>query len=49
MQEAFEKKIEEKEIPKDLKIEKTSAVRASKSQKIKTDNGHRNNRTRRIF
>lgn len=39
MQEAFEKKIEEKEIPKDLKIEKTSAVRASKSQKIKTDTG----------
>ena len=33
------KKIEEKERPKDLKIEKTSAVRASKSQKIKTDTG----------
>ncbi|WP_405353087.1 nucleoid-associated protein [Ruminococcus sp.] len=39
MQEAFEKKIEEKEIPKDIKVEKTSAVRASKSQKIKTDTG----------
>lgn len=39
MREAFEKKIEEKEIPKDIKIEKASAVRASKSQKIKTDTG----------
>lgn len=39
MKDAFEKKIEEKEIPKDIKIERTSAVRASKSQKIKTDTG----------
>lgn len=39
MREAFEKRIEEKEIPRDFKIEKTSAVRASRSQKIKTDTG----------
>lgn len=39
MREAFEKKIEAKDIPQDIKIEKTSAVRASKNQKIKTDTG----------
>lgn len=39
MKEAFEKKIEEKNIPHDVKIEKQSAVKASKNHKIKTDTG----------
>lgn len=39
MKEAFEKKIEEKAIPKTVKIESQAAVKASKSHKIKTDTG----------
>ncbi|MCQ2514189.1 MAG: nucleoid-associated protein [Ruminococcus sp.] len=39
MREAFEKKIEEKQVPKSVKIEHQTAVKTSKSHKIKTDTG----------
>lgn len=39
MQDAFEKKIEEREMPKDIKVEHKTAVKTAKSHKIKTDTG----------
>ena len=39
MQDAFEKKVIEKEISQDVKIEHEAAVKTSKSHKIKTDTG----------
>ncbi len=39
MKEAFEKKAEEKKIPKDIKIERQTAVKTSSSHKITTDTG----------
>lgn len=39
MREAFEKKIEEKQVPKTVKLEHKTAVKTSKSHKIKTDTG----------
>jgi hypothetical protein len=39
MREAFEKKIEEKQVPKNVKIEPQAAVKTNKNHKIKTDTG----------
>lgn len=39
MQDAFEKKIEEREMPKDIKVEHKTVVKTAKSHKIKTDTG----------
>ncbi len=39
MKEAFEKKIEEKEVPRTVKLEPQAVVKANKSHKIKTDTG----------
>lgn len=39
MQQEFEKRIVEKELPKDIKLERSSVVKASRNHKIKTDTG----------